>query len=139
MNDLKTRLIGASDLLNNFAVPCDMYDIGLLLLHACRHHDVEFIKRLWKSLFCDEVFPCSTRSGEAFRLLRSFSEDSLIDDSVRVSLLDGSSASSGELFESGGWMSRIERRVRELGEEMYRSDASYVFQLDFIMGCMEGE
>jgi nuclear pore complex protein Nup155 len=138
MLPLSRTLLSVNDLFNKYAMPCDMYENCLLLLHVCRHDDVVHIQQFWKSLFCEEVFPCSTRSEQAYRSLRNFTEGSLLENPV-ITLLDEGTSAEETLFESGSWMKRLESRVRRLGKEVYGTGADYVFPVDFIASCLEGK
>jgi hypothetical protein len=131
-------LLTVNDLFNKYAMPCDMYENCLLLLHICRHDDVVHIQKFWKGLFCEEIFPSSTRSEQAYRSLRSFVEGSLMDNPV-VTLLDETTSAEDTLFESGSWMKKLEGRVVSLGKEVFGTGADYIFPVDFITSCLEGK
>jgi nuclear pore complex protein Nup155 len=138
VDKLSHSLLSVNDLFNKYAMPCDMYENCLLLLHVCRHDDVGHIQKFWKSIFCEEIFPCSTRSEQVYRALCSFPEGSLLEDSV-VSLLNDGVSSHESLFENGGWMKRLEGRVVNLGREVFGHGADYVFPVDFILSNLEGK
>jgi nuclear pore complex protein Nup155 len=138
MHQLKHQLLTVNDLFNRYAMPCDMYENCLLLLYICRHEDVAHIQKFWKSIFCKEIFPCSTRSEHAYRSLRSFAEGSFVENPV-VTLLDDATAAEESLFESGSWMKKLDGRVISLGKEVYGNAADYIFPIDFITACLEGK
>ena len=137
---LKFTLMSVSDLYNNFAFPMDMVDVCLLVLFTCGHDEPTHIQQLWKTLICEEVLPCSTRSEQAYRFLQTLAEGSLVDSVNNVKLLEGSASAeeSEVLFESGNWMRKLEGRIVPLGKEMYGKGADYVFPVDFIVSCLEG-
>lgn len=130
------RLLTVNDLFNKYAMPFDMYENCLLLLHICRHDDVSYIQRFWKSLFCEEIFPCSTRSNRAYRALRSFTEGSLLEN-PQITLVDHSASSGSDYFDSGLWMKRLEGRVVALGKEVFGTGADNIFPIDFLISCLE--
>eukprot|EP00980_Cylindrotheca_fusiformis_P001996 scaffold443_cov125-Cylindrotheca_fusiformis.AAC.45 len=130
------KLLSVNDLFNKYAMPFDMYENCLLLLHICRHDDKSYIQSFWKSLFCEEIFPCSTRSNTAFRSLRNFTEGSLMENPV-ITLVDQSSASGSDYFESGLWMKRLEGRIVALGKEVLGTGGDNIFPIDFLVSCLE--
>jgi nuclear pore complex protein Nup155 len=138
VDKLSHSLLSVNELFNKYAMPCDMYENCLLLLHVCRHDDVVHIQKFWKSIFSEEIFPCSTRSEQVYRTLCSFPEGSLLEDPA-VSLLHEGISSDENLFESGGWMKRLEGRVVNLGREVFGHGADYVFPIDFILSNLEGK
>ena len=138
MRLLKQTLLSVNDLFNKYAMPCDMYENCLLLLHICRHDDVVHIQKFWKGLFCEEIFPSSTRSEHVYLSLRTFAEGSLMDNPV-VNLLGESTSAEDTLFESGRWMKKLEGRVVSLGKEVFGTGADYIFPVNFIASCLEGE
>lgn len=130
------ELLSVNDLFNKYAMPFDMYENCLLLLHICRHDDVSYIQRFYKSIFCEEIFPCSTRSNRAYRALRNFTEGSLLENPV-ITLVDQSAPSGSDYFESGLWMKRLEGRIVALGKEVFGTGADNIFPIDFLISCLE--
>lgn len=135
---LQFGLVGANDLLNDFAIPCDMYEYCLLLLHACKHQDVVHIHQFWKSMLCEEIFPCYTRNEQAYLSLRGLAEGSLLENPTIV-LLDGNEKAVGVLFEDGNWMKAVEETVVRLGSEVYGSGENFAFPVEFVTSCLESK
>jgi nuclear pore complex protein Nup155 len=136
LHALKHKLLSVNDLFNKYAMPFDMYENCLLLLHICRHDDVNYIQKFWKSLVGEEIFPCSTRSERAYRALREFTEGSLLENPV-ITLVDTSAPIEGDYFESGLWMKRLEGRIVCLGKEVFGTGADNIFPIDFLISCLE--
>eukprot|EP00429_Kryptoperidinium_foliaceum_P002403 CAMPEP_0176014878 /NCGR_PEP_ID=MMETSP0120_2-20121206/7048_1 /TAXON_ID=160619 /ORGANISM="Kryptoperidinium foliaceum, Strain CCMP 1326" /LENGTH=1749 /DNA_ID=CAMNT_0017347829 /DNA_START=181 /DNA_END=5427 /DNA_ORIENTATION=+ len=135
--ELQFTLLTASRLLNEFAMPYDLYESCLLILHACKHSESQLIEQLWKSILCEEVFPCTTKSEQAFRALRGFSEGSFFSGPT-IQINDGSESASLALFEDGHWMKTLEGTVIRLGEEVYGpSGEKFAFPVEFITQCLE--
>jgi nuclear pore complex protein Nup155 len=119
-----------------------MYESCLLVLYTCRHDDTNHIQMLWKSIVCEEVLPCSTRSEQAYRFLQSLPENSMYTTTNSdITLLSETATAedSKPLFESGLWMQKLEGRIVSLGKEVYGKGADYVFPVDFVASCLEGK
>ena len=137
---LNYTLVAVSDLYNEYAHPMNMYENCLLVLYTCRHDDTNHIQMLWKSIFCEEVLPCSTRSEQVYRFLQSLPEDSMYTNSDITLLPENATAQDSKpLFESGLWMQKLEGRIISLGKEVYGKGADYVFPVDFVAVCLEGK
>jgi nuclear pore complex protein Nup155 len=137
---LNYTLVAVSDLYNEYAHPMNMYENCLLVLYTCRHDDTNHIQMLWKSIFCEEVLPCSTRSEQVYRFLQSLPEDSMYTNSDITLLPENATAKDSKpLFESGLWMQKLEGRIISLGKEVYGKGADYVFPVDFVAVCLEGK
>ena len=134
---LQNQLLTANDLINKYAMPYELYDCCLLLLHSCRYTNVIEIERFWKSLLCEEIFPCSTRNEQTYRWLRVFAEGSHSDNPA-LHFLHGQDPASGVLFEDGEWMNTVEGTVIRLGQEIYASSDSTAFPVEFVTSCLEG-
>ncbi|CAJ1953445.1 unnamed protein product [Cylindrotheca closterium] len=134
--ELRSSLLSPNVLFNKYAMPFDMFELCLLLLHVCRHDDASHVKQFWKSLMCDEIFPVSTRSERVFQALREFTDGSLLDNPV-ISLVDQSSPSSDEYFESGRWMKGLEGRIVALGRDLIGASAQNTFPIDFLISSLE--
>lgn len=134
---LENQLLVANDLINKYAIPYELYDCCILLLHACRYNNLLEIERFWKSLLCDEILPCSTRNEQAFRWLRSFVDGSHVDNPTIQLLADNESA-SGPLFEDGHWLQTVEGILVRLGEEIFGSGDTFAFPVEYIISCLEG-
>lgn len=135
---LQSGLMSADDLLNKFAIPYEMYEYCLLLLHACKHQDVVHIHQFWNSLLCEEIFPCYTRNEQAYHALRGFAEGSFVDN-PQITLLDNNEKAVGVLFEDGHWMKAVEEIVVRLGTEVYGSGENFVFPVEFVTSCLESK
>lgn len=134
---LESHLLTANELINKYAMPYELYDCGLLLLHSCKYNNLFEIERFWKSLMCEKIFPCCTRNEQAYRWLRGFVDESHLENPT-IQLLDANDPASGVLFEDGGWMSAIEGTVIRLGKEILASSDSFAFPVDFVTACLEG-
>eukprot|EP00934_Nitzschia_sp_Nitz4_P004018 Nitzschia sp. Nitz4//scaffold51_size120721//106099//111539//NITZ4_003747-RA/size120721-snap-gene-0.26-mRNA-1//1//CDS//3329553922//4008//frame0 len=133
---LAEGLVSANTLLNDFALPYDLYEYCVLLLHVCRHTDILHVQRFWKSLLFEEVLPCATRSDQVYHLLLGFSEGTLVESPL-VDLISGNAKSSVALFEDGAWMKGVSTTVTRLGRELLSEGESFVFPVDFIMQCLD--
>jgi hypothetical protein len=134
---LATTLIGISDLYNDYAAAMCRFDECLLILHACRHSDIHAIHTLWKNVFCEELLPCATRNTAVYHFLRNFAGEVGSEDEVML-LSEDMASGSYQVFEDGGWVKQLERRVVVLGKELYGTGADYVFPLDYILLNLEG-
>jgi nuclear pore complex protein Nup155 len=137
---LNYTLVAVSELYNEYAHPMNMYESCLMVLYTCRHDDTNHIQMLWKSIFCEEVLPCSTRSEQVYRFLQSLPENSMYTNSDITLLPENATAEDSQpLFESGLWMQKLEGRIISLGKEVYGKGADYVFPVDFVAFCLEGK
>lgn len=136
MTRLKSTLILVSDLYNDYAAPLNLLDVCLLILHSCRHNDVEAIRNLWQNIICEEIFPCATRSPDAYRYLQSLMSGSVVDESVR--LVPEGGTSKFPFFEDGDWVVPLSYRIISLGKEVYGNGADYVFPVEFLASKLEG-
>lgn len=144
MKALETTLLTANDLINQYAIPRDLFEHCIVLLHICDFKDETQIEQFWKSLFCEEVFPCKTRDANVYRALRAFAEGSFVDR-PSVELLDGGSSDAAGLFEDGKWMEDLGRTIIGLGKEILPPDAQRgteepaTFPLGLVLSYLEGE
>jgi len=136
MKRLEYSLLAVTTLYNDFAFPYDMFEICLLLFHACGYDDISGIHKIWKDFLCAEVFPCSTRNNDVFIGLEKFREGSSMEDQ-QVILLDSNSSGKDPIFENGLWVSKVEETVVRLGKQIFCHDANVVFPVDFISRCLE--
>jgi nuclear pore complex protein Nup155 len=135
---LEYSLLGASELLNTFAWPFDMFDICLLLFKACSHDDPVNTQLLWKSLISTNFVPCSTRNPVVFQKLENFVEGTNVEN-PKISLLDSTDSSDDPVFEVGFWVAKLEDSVVRLGQEIVGQGADFVFPVEFIAACLEGK
>jgi len=138
LKELECTLVSASDLFNKFANAYDMYEICLLLIHACKFSDPNVIRELWKKLLCSIIFPCSTRNNDVFNRLEAFS-NGVASETQIVTLLDTGSSSEVPVFENGLWISDVEETIVRLGKQIVGHDADFVFPTEFLGGCLEGK
>jgi len=136
MKRLEYSLLAVTTLYNDFAFPYDMFEICLLLFHACGDDDISGIHKIWKDFLCAEVFPCSTRNNDVFIGLEKFREGSSMEDQ-QVILLDSNISGKDPIFENGLWVSKVEETVVRLGKQIFCHDANVVFPVDFISRCLE--
>jgi nuclear pore complex protein Nup155 len=137
---LEQSLVHASDLLNKFAARYDLFDLCLLLFATCREDNQVYIKKLWKSFICMNVFPCSTRNDDVYRRLLQFASDTEIQTpKEKITLLEGTGSSDVPLFDNGTWTSKLEDAVVHLGQEIIAKVAEFAFPVEFVASCLEGE
>ena len=141
---LQTSLLDFSTLYNDIANPASMFENCLRIFHACRYNSAEHIRTHWKGVFCEEIFPCSTRRKQVFNFSQGFIAD--IGDSAEMKGLsitlvaeNASANDSLPMFEDGMWRQKLESRIISLGKELYGTGADFVFPLDFIAECLEGK
>ena len=138
LDRLQNSLLVAADLFNKYAYPYEMYEICLRLLHVCKQDDIIHIQRLWKSIFCEEVFPCCTRNEKAFHALVKFQEGSILE-SPFCTLLQNETSSGDPLFEDGRWMKSVEGRVTTLGKDVIGHGADFIFPVEYVLSNLEGK
>jgi nuclear pore complex protein Nup155 len=136
MDALSFSLVSVSDLYNEYAGPLNLFDICLLLMETCRQNDSLTIKTLWKSIVCEEIFPCGTNSRVAFEYLNELKDDSMVDEDI---IFGQNNDDTLHQFENGSWVSRLIARVTELGKSLYGKGADYTFPLDMLLETLEGE
>lgn len=140
INLLKWSLLDASKLLNDFAIPYDLYEICLLILQACRHQQADVTQMLWKNLICGEIFPCETNNEFVYQRLGEFAAGSDFSDSLNVLHSTATSSSNTfSLFESGMWIPKLKATVIGVGQRLFTNDFAFVFPIDFIACCLEGK
>ena len=135
---LNAQLIPISELYNNYAAACDLYNRCLLILHACQNDDSQTIFRLWKLVICKEIIPTATRNHDINAKLQQFLAEVELQQSVRL-LIDQEPAAGLPIFEEGVWVRQLEISVIDLGKELYGSGADYVFPVDFLISQLEGQ
>jgi len=136
MKALEYTLLSASDLYNRFANAYDMYEICLLLIHACQFPNPDIIKESWKRLVCSKIFPCCTRNINIFQSLEIFREG-FVTENQRLALLDTESSGEDPIFENGSWTSNVEEIVVRLGRQIVGNGVDFVFPVEFLGGCLE--
>jgi nuclear pore complex protein Nup155 len=139
LKKLSLSLVDISDLYNDFAAPHQMFDICLLIFHACRNNEAPTIRKLWKTVVVQEILPCATRSEDAYRFLQILMEGSLLDETVTMLSENASAIESLRLFENGDWIPKVQDAVIGLGLEVFGNSADYVFPVDFIAVQLEGK
>ncbi|KAL3922828.1 MAG: hypothetical protein SGILL_001994 [Bacillariaceae sp.] len=135
---LEFSLLGASDLLNSFAWPFGMYEICLLVFMECNFDDAVQTEVFWKSLMCTSFLPCVTRNLVVFQKLENFVSSSDIEQ-PNIALLDATEPNGDPEFEMGDWRQKLEDSVVRLGQEIVGRGAGFVFPVEFIASCLEGE
>lgn len=136
LKPLKESLLSANVLLNKYAIPYDMYECCLLILHVCQHTDSIHVQQFWKSLLCEEVFPCVTRSEQVYSMLCAFAEGALQLNPV-VRLLGNNLPAEGPLFEEGAWLKGVAATVVRFGREVLVEGESFVFPVEYVALCLE--
>ena len=130
---IKTRLVSVMDLFNLYATSLGLDDCCLSIMHACQSHDADAIALFWKNIFVELLLPCATRSDSIYRGLQSLFADDDGDAAVRLLNQDLHEVATEPVFETGGWVDRVEHRVVNLGRDLYGSGADYVFPVDFLL------
>jgi nuclear pore complex protein Nup155 len=138
---LELSLVEVSDLYNLYALPMNMNENCLFVLHTCRHNNEDYIGSHWRGIVCEEILPCSTRSEQVYNFLRNLIAEVGSEQNFFITLLSETATAddSQPLFESGVWMKKLESRVVSLGKELYGTGADYVFPTYFIVSLLEGE
>ena len=136
LTKLKTTLVTVSDLYNEYAAPLNLFDSCLFIRHACRENDV-YTLTLWRSVICEEVLPCATRSQVAFSFLQQLSEESLVKEEIIILTDDRQSSGNLPLFEHGLWVDKLKLRVISLGKELFGKGANYVCPVHFLAARLE--
>jgi len=131
---LSTKLIDVNALYE-IAYQLGLFDICLLIVHSCKENNEGCIEKLWKNVFCEAIFPCSTRKNGVFDFLRRYQGASDYDD-VMVHFVSNDMPSEN-LFENGGWIRKLKNKVHSLGKEVYGSGADFVFPVSFILNELE--
>ena len=134
---LSSRLILVSELFNGVAANLDMYEECLLILHACRHDEIQTIETLWKNILCEQIIPCGTRDQATYRFLESFVADVGFDDGIKFIQTD-ERVDSLPLFENTEWKDKVAQRVVALGQELLGTGADYVVPISFLLSNLEG-
>jgi nuclear pore complex protein Nup155 len=139
LEKLKMSLVEISDLFNEYALLLSLHDICLRILLVCRHSDdAGLIERLWKSVLCQEIVPCATRSEFACNFLANMVTGSLTEGDVQL-LSDGDEEGLLPLFESCDWLEPLQTKVATLGRSLYGHGADYVCPIDFLAISLEGK
>ncbi|KAL7580131.1 hypothetical protein ACA910_012889 [Epithemia clementina (nom. ined.)] len=133
---LKTHLVEATPLYNEFVAKVPLFDLCLVMLHMCRHNDSHSITILWKNAICEVILPCCTRSSDMYESLLEFAGEVDLADRV-THLSDTMEAGSVRLFEDGNWVVPVHDLVVRLGRELYGSGADYTFPVRFILEQLE--
>ena len=136
LTKIKTTLVTVSDLYNEYAAPLNLFDSCLFIRHACRENDV-YTLTLWRSVICEEILPCATRSQVAFSFLQKLSEESLVNDQITFLTDDRQSSGDLPLFEHGLWVDKLKLRVISLGKELFGKGVNYVFPVHFLAARLE--
>mmetsp|Transcript_26949 Transcript_26949/g.40789 ORF Transcript_26949/g.40789 Transcript_26949/m.40789 type:complete len:1699 (+) Transcript_26949:181-5277(+) len=136
LEKIKKNLLPVNDLYNDYAAELNLFDMCLRIMLSCRHDETATIERLWKSIICQEILPCYTRSEATYNFLQNILNDSLIEERV-VLLSEGDSASLPS-FESGDWLERLREKVEALGKDLIGKGANYVCPVDFLVSIFEG-
>lgn len=135
---IATTLIPVSELYNDFAAALSLFEHCLMILHACRHNQIDTIQSLWKKIICEAILPCATRSDIAHGFLQQFVSD--LGEGDKITFLHGNQASGSlEVFENGDWAGRLESTIVHLGMELYGTGADYVFPVDYLLAVLEGK
>jgi len=138
MEVLESSLLSVSDLFNDYAVQWNLFDIGLAIMASCEYQDRDTTDMLWKSVICQELLPCATKSQVAFNFLQTLSKESILTESVTFCAPGRPLHDDMLLFESGTWVHRLKERVAQVGRELLGKKTDYMFPLDFIIMILEG-
>jgi nuclear pore complex protein Nup155 len=138
---LRTTFMDISKLYNDFAAPLGLYDICLAILQTCKHDDSPTITKLWRSILCEELLPCRTKSKVVQGFLTNLQRDSMLEEESVIFSHTSVTKENGEplmSFEDGDWITNIKSRVIALGKELHGKGTDFVFPLRFIAECLEG-
>ena len=139
---LSFSLVNVSVLYNDYTAPLSLYDLCLAIMQTCNCDDTSTIRTLWKSILCEELLPCRTRSKEVQLFLSTLKRGSMMEEEniiltdANVTSEDGDSLM---LFEDGKWISSIKHRIISLGKELQGKGADFVFPVEFIIEQLEGK
>lgn len=135
---LTTRLVPVVELYNDFAAKLGMSEECLLILHACRHNDVQSIPTLWKTVLCEQILPCATRNKVTYQSLKNFVAEVGLERQIQF-LEAGEQVGTLALFEKGDWQESVARRVVALGKDLFGSGADFVFPVGELLSYLEGK
>ena len=135
---IKHTILSLTDLYNDFAVPYYLYDLCLLIIHACGYEDQEIISTLWKSIICEEILPCKTNNRDVSEFLEILKSGSmLVEEEVTLieQDMERQVASSLKWFEQGEWIPSLKGRIASLGKEL---NSNVTFPLAWIVDTLNG-
>ena len=138
---LSHTLLNVSTLYNEYAAPCGLYDICLLIMQTCRYDDDETITTLWKSIICEELLPCRTGNKDVQNYLTKLQLGSMLEEvDIVLSDIDVICEQGVPLtvFEDGKWIPSLKNRIVCLGKELNEKGVDYAFPLELIADCLEG-
>ncbi|KAI2512730.1 hypothetical protein MHU86_1726 [Fragilaria crotonensis] len=133
---LKSRLVDASTLYNDYAAELELHDVCLHILRSCRYDkEPDKIEMLWQKIICQEILPCTTRSTASYNFLRTLAGN----DSRAVTLLSADAQDNiNPLFEDELWLDRVKRVVIALGRDLYGEEFEFIVPVVFIVITLEG-
>ena len=141
ISELRTSLVDISKLYNEFAAPLGLYDICLAILQTCKHDDLSTVTKLWRSILCEELLPCRTKSKIVQGFLTSLQRGSMLEEESVILSNTAVTKEDGDplmTFEDGQWIVNIKARVITLGKELHGKGTDFVFPLRFVAECLEG-
>lgn len=133
---MEKTLLHVSDLYNDYAAELNLFGMCLRIMLSCRHDEAATIERIWKSIVCQEILPCATKSEATYNFLQNLLNGSLVDE--RIVLLSEGDAGSLPLFESGEWLERLREEVEALGKDLIGKGADYICPVEFLVSIFEG-
>ncbi len=141
LETLTSTLVSVSDLYNDYAAPLALYDLCLAIMQTCNCDDISLITTLWKSILCEELLPCRTKSREVQSFVNALQRGSMMEEE-RIVLTDANitneDGKSLMLFEDGMWISSMKNRIINLGKEFQGNGGDFVFPIDFVVEQLEG-
>lgn len=141
MRLLSSSLMNVSELYNDFAAKFNLFDLCLAIMQTCKCNDV-LITTLWRSILCEELLPCSTKSQDVQFFVNNLQRGSLMTEESIVltdSNITNEDGDSVIVFEDGHWILSMRHRIITLGKELQGKDADFVFPVDFITEQLEGK
>jgi nuclear pore complex protein Nup155 len=141
LDELKTSLLDVSKIYNEFSAPLGLYDICLAVLQTCNHDDSATISKLWRSIICEELLPCRTRSLSVQNFLLGLQKDSMLEQESVILSKTPIKKENGETlmtFEDGVWIVNVKSRIVGLGRELLGKSMDSFFPTYFIAECLEG-
>ena len=130
LDELRNKLLGVSELYNEYAAPLGLYRLCLAIIQTCKTNDPSSIEILWRSILSKEV-PLKTQSANAVEILQRLRDGTPLEDMNEYE--------SQGTFEDGKWISNVKETIISIGKELYGKGADYAFPLQLLVSNLEGE
>jgi len=126
---ISQRLLNVSEMYNDYAGPCGLYELCLVILKCCRHDDEETIRILWRTIIAKELG--ESDHDEAKILLGMLRKGTPLEEQ------EGNLHVNRVLFEDGEWIGALKEKIVGIGRELYGEDADYTFPVPFLVRELE--